>query len=243
MIHHSIDLTADARPVYQSVKRYTPREREFVARIFPEMEEAGIITRAASDWEARSQFPPRKKESDQPWVVHNFIAVNKYTIKPQYPMHRIDEVIDTIIKPKFTAKELAASNREIPDDIYEVWVCSQGQDLVRVRPTKNNVTWVFGRVQEQARWILTNMSMGEDLTYDAFIEELCEASTRAQNGLQKLNVVGRKFLYVVLDPPGLKDFLYVIYLAKDGYIGGGEGREPGEFFKTPISISSWLQLV
>lgn len=103
LVHHSIDLTPDAKPVYQSIKRYTPKERDFAAKIFPEMEEAGIITRAASDWGARSQFPPKKKGSDDLRVVHNFIPVNKYTIKPQYPGHRIDEVIDTVIKPRYRA--------------------------------------------------------------------------------------------------------------------------------------------
>lgn len=49
LIHHSIDLTPNARPVYQSIKRYTPKERTFAARIFPEMKEADIIVRAASD--------------------------------------------------------------------------------------------------------------------------------------------------------------------------------------------------
>ena len=101
LVHHSIDLVDDAKPVYQTIKRYTPKEKEFAARIFPEMEEAGIIMRAASDWGARTQFPPKKKGSDALRVVHNFIPVNKFTIKPQYPMHRIDEVIDTIIKPKY----------------------------------------------------------------------------------------------------------------------------------------------
>ena len=49
----------------------------------------------------------RGEEKKQQWrglrVVHNFIPVNKYTIKPQYTMHRIDEVTDTLIKPKFQA--------------------------------------------------------------------------------------------------------------------------------------------
>lgn len=103
LIEHSIDLTCDAKPVYASIKRYTPKEKEFAAKVFPEMEEAGIIMRAASDWGARTQFPPKKKGSDALRVVHNFIPVNKYTIKPQYPMHRIDEVIDTLIKPRYRA--------------------------------------------------------------------------------------------------------------------------------------------
>lgn len=69
LIHHSIDLTPDAKPVYQSIKRYTPKERAFAAKIFPEMEAAEIITRAASDWGARSQFPP--KYSINPKALRN----------------------------------------------------------------------------------------------------------------------------------------------------------------------------
>ena len=49
LIHHSINLEADARPVYQPIRRYTPKERAFAAKVFPEMEEARIILRAASD--------------------------------------------------------------------------------------------------------------------------------------------------------------------------------------------------
>ena len=103
LIEHSIDLTPNAKPVYTPIKRYNPKEKAFAARIFPEMEAAGIILRAASDWGARSLFPPKKKGSDDLRVVQNFIPLNKCTIKPQYPMHRIDEVLDTLIKPRFFA--------------------------------------------------------------------------------------------------------------------------------------------
>src|SRR5437762_9342352 len=66
------------------------------------MEEAGIIIRGTSEWGARTKFPPKKKGSDQFRVVHNFIPINKVTIKPQYPTHRIDEVLETVIRPGYT---------------------------------------------------------------------------------------------------------------------------------------------
>ena len=103
LIEHSIDLTSGAKPVYASIKRYTAKEKQFAARISPEMEVAAIIMRAASDWGARTQFPPKKKGSDALRVVHNFISVNKYTIKSQYLMYGIDEVTDTIIKLGYRA--------------------------------------------------------------------------------------------------------------------------------------------
>lgn len=49
------------------------------------MEEAGILVRGASEWGARSKFPPEKKGSDQLRVVHNFIPLNDCTVKPQPP--------------------------------------------------------------------------------------------------------------------------------------------------------------
>ena len=33
-------------------------------------------------------------------MVHNYIPLNSQTIKPQYLMHRIEEIIDTIIRLK-----------------------------------------------------------------------------------------------------------------------------------------------
>ena len=43
IIHHFINLVADMRPVYKGLKRYNLKKREFTAKVFPEMEEAGII--------------------------------------------------------------------------------------------------------------------------------------------------------------------------------------------------------
>lgn len=143
LIHHSIDLTPDAKPVYQSIKRYTPKERAFAAKIFPEMEAAGIITRAASDWGARSQFPPKKKGSDDLRVVHNFIPVNKYTIKPQYPMHRIDEVTDTLIKPKFKA-----------------YFCTDASNGYWAVPIKEGDEYKTGFVTPHGQYIYLRMGQG-----------------------------------------------------------------------------------
>lgn len=100
-IEHSIDLKPNVRPVFAKIPRYNRKEREFAANIFFLMEEAGIIVRGFSEWGARSKFSPKKKGSEELRVVHNFISVNSQTVKPQYFTHRIEEVIETIIKPKF----------------------------------------------------------------------------------------------------------------------------------------------
>lgn len=101
LIEHSIDLEAHARPIKTSLPRYTAEEREFANRIFPELEDAGIIVRRSSPWGHRTKFPPKKKDSPLLRVVHNFIPVNSFTIKSGYPMHHLEEVINTLIKPHF----------------------------------------------------------------------------------------------------------------------------------------------
>ena len=100
LIKHSIYLKPNARPFYSKILRYTEKERQFCDCIFPEIEEAGIITRASSDWGCRSRFSPKKKGSEELCVVHHYIPLNSQTIKPQCLMYRIEEVIDTIIRPK-----------------------------------------------------------------------------------------------------------------------------------------------
>ena len=101
LIEHSIDLEPNAKPVKGTLPRYTAEERQFANRIFPELEDAGIIVRRSSPWGARTKFPPKKKGSPLMRVVHNFIPVNRYTIKSAYPMHHLEEVVDTLITPGF----------------------------------------------------------------------------------------------------------------------------------------------
>lgn len=60
LLKHSIDLTEDARPVKGKASKYTAKERDFANKIFPAMENAGIITQRSSPWGAKTEFPPKK---------------------------------------------------------------------------------------------------------------------------------------------------------------------------------------
>lgn len=101
LIEHSIELEPHAKPMKGTLPRYTVAEREFANRIFPELEDTGIIVRRSSSWGARTKFPPKKKGSELLRVVHNFIPVNRYTVKPAYPIYHLEEVVNTVIKPKY----------------------------------------------------------------------------------------------------------------------------------------------
>ena len=73
------------------------KEREFSAKIFPEIEKVGIIMRGMSKWGARIKFLFKKKGLDQLQVIYNFISVNDITIKSQYLIYHIDKVLKIVI--------------------------------------------------------------------------------------------------------------------------------------------------
>lgn len=101
LIEHSIDLKPGAHPVRGKIPRYNAAERAFANEIFPLMEDAGVIVRRSSEWGAGTKFPPKKKGSPLLRVVQNYIPLNKHTIRSQYPVHRLEETIDVVIKPGF----------------------------------------------------------------------------------------------------------------------------------------------
>lgn len=68
---------------------------------FSLMEDVGVIVRRSSEWKARTKFPPKTKGSSLFCIVHNYIALNNFTIKSQYPVHCLEEIIDIVIKAGF----------------------------------------------------------------------------------------------------------------------------------------------
>ncbi|KAJ6125848.1 Ribonuclease H-like protein [Penicillium samsonianum] len=101
LIEHSIGIVPDAKPVKAKMKRYTQYEREFAAKAFPDMEDAGILYRMASQWGAQTRFISKKNPKDLR-IVHNFIPINKWSIGSSYPVHNFDEVVDVVLKSKFS---------------------------------------------------------------------------------------------------------------------------------------------
>lgn len=135
MLEHSIDLTEDAK--------HTAKERGFANEIFSAMENACIITRKSSLWGSRTKFPPKKKGSEDLRVFHNFIPINTYTIKSSHPVHRFEEVLNTIIKPGF--------------DVYFTADASNGYWVV---PMKDSDCNKAGFVTFSGSWVDLRMGQG-----------------------------------------------------------------------------------
>ena len=143
LIEHSIDLEPHARPIKGTLPKYTPQEREFANRIFPELEDAGIIVRRSSPWGARTKFPPKKKGSELLRVVHNYKPVNSFTIKSAYPMHHLEEVVGLLIKPKYK--------------VYFSSDASNGYWAIMTRPQDQNKT---GFLTPNGQWVYLRMVQG-----------------------------------------------------------------------------------
>jgi len=65
------------------------------------MSKASIIVPSLSEWDTTILFSPKKPSSLKKRIVYNFKPVNFWTIKSSYPIYNIDEVIRTIVKPKY----------------------------------------------------------------------------------------------------------------------------------------------
>lgn len=96
LVQHDIVIEEGAVPYRLRQPRYTPKEREFAIRIFPQMELADLIEMGIAEWGAHTRFPPKK--SGDLRVAQDYRPVNSVTIKPQWPVHSRDGVFYTLIQ-------------------------------------------------------------------------------------------------------------------------------------------------
>lgn len=97
LIIHRIPTYEGAVPRIAKPKLYTAEEEKWERENFPKLEEAGIITRTNSPWSARTKYPRRQNGTLR--MVHNFVPINKATIKSNYPMRRIEPILQNIGRP------------------------------------------------------------------------------------------------------------------------------------------------
>ena len=101
LIARGIDLNADAIPSRSKVPLYTEAQLRFLNQLIPTMAERGLILRCDSTWVARTKFPPKPnrpgKQKDNLHMVHNYIPLNKHTLKSQYPCANIEQIVHTVL--------------------------------------------------------------------------------------------------------------------------------------------------
>ena len=102
LIEHGIDLIPGAVPERSTTPLYSEAELRFANKLIPRMGQAGLIPRCDSIWVARTKFPPKPNkpayQEGNLRMVHNYIPLNRYTMKSQYPCPRIDQIVHTVLK-------------------------------------------------------------------------------------------------------------------------------------------------
>lgn len=92
LVVHKIPTWNSSRPVSINPQLYTLEEEKFQKKVLPELQKAGVVYPCESPWNARTKFP-RKKDGTLR-MVHNFIPINRATIRSNYPMKRIEPVLN-----------------------------------------------------------------------------------------------------------------------------------------------------
>jgi hypothetical protein len=140
LMKHSIVLKSKFKSAKDKILRYISKKREFANQIFSQMKEADIITRMNSDWDARTKFSSKKKRSDQLKMIHNYISLNDCTVKMQYSVHKIEKVINILMKLKF--KIFFFTNA-----IWEYWtIITKKENVYKTEFVSSHEQWVYLRM-------------------------------------------------------------------------------------------------
>ena len=102
LIKHAIDLKPGAIPERAKTPLYTEAEMKVPNMLILQMEQAGLILRCDSIWVSSTKFPPKPNlpanQEGNLRMVHNYIPLNWYTMKSQYPCPRIDQIVHNVLK-------------------------------------------------------------------------------------------------------------------------------------------------
>lgn len=127
--NHSIPTVPDAKPFSRSPYRLAPAEMEILKERIKELIAMGHIRPSSSPWGAPVLFV-KKKDGTLRMCV-DYRALNKLTIRNEFPLPRIDELFDALHGAKFfTALDLDTAYHQIritPEDIPKTgFICPQG---------------------------------------------------------------------------------------------------------------------
>jgi hypothetical protein len=97
-VYHHID-TGDARPIRQSPRRIPLAKQAEAREMLDDMQRHGIIEESDSPWSSPVVLV-RKKNGELRFCV-DYRKLNDVTKKDCFPLHRIDETLDTLAGAKW----------------------------------------------------------------------------------------------------------------------------------------------
>ena len=94
LVMHTIPTYDHIRPVRAKDRLYTPKEVEWQRENIPRLLKAGVISYCNSPWSENTKHPVKKDGSLR--MVNIFCPINAATIKTNYPMKRIEPVVNNL---------------------------------------------------------------------------------------------------------------------------------------------------
>ena len=223
LMQHRIELLPNSTPPFQRPYRTSRAEEEVLDTIIEEMLDADILERSCSPYS--SPYLLVRKKNGTWRLVHNFIKLNEVTKKDRYPLPRIDDLLDHLLKKRyFSTFDLFSGFYQLelhPDDREKTsFLTRQGSFQFKRMPMGIcNAPSSFQR--------LMNMALGRLIGPSClcYMDDVCVFGTTFQEHLQNLEQVFRavraanlrfqlskcslgyttvKFLGMLITPDGLR---------------------------------------
>src|SRR3569833_2145262 len=111
-VGHSIPIEPGAPPPFRPMFRLSPVELQEVKAKLADLLEKGLVEPSSSPYGAPILFVAKKDGSLR--MVQDYRYLNKITIKNRYPLHRIDDLLDSISGSKyFSSPDLTSGYYQI----------------------------------------------------------------------------------------------------------------------------------
>lgn len=103
-VAHYIPLVEGAVPQHRSPYRLSPRELEELNKQLEELLAKGYIEPSSSPWGAPILFVPKPRQPDKLRMCIDYRALNKLTVANNYPLPRVDQILDQLSGAKVWSK-------------------------------------------------------------------------------------------------------------------------------------------
>lgn len=234
LIQHEINLETTQPIALKPYSRRSPLEKEFIQNEIDRMLKQGIISPSESPWSAPVVIV-KKKEGKLRFCV-DYRQLNKVTKKDQFPLPRIDDLLDVFGKAKyFSTLDLASGYWQVeikPEDREKTaFITNEGLYEFNVMP--------FGLTNAPATFQrLMNKIFKEQLNKMVviYIDDTNVFSTTFEEHLSHLRIVFDKLRKNGLKLQPSKCHFGKTSLAFLGHIIGKDGIQPD-----PIKISAIQQ--
>ena len=99
LVMHTIPTYNNAKPVRTKEIVYSQREIQWQRENIPKLLKAGVISYCDSPWSVQTKHPIKKDGSLR--MVNIFCPINQVTIKSNYPMRRIEPILNLLSQEKY----------------------------------------------------------------------------------------------------------------------------------------------